>query len=66
MNVVNEFIELCKPNKVTIITDSQEDIQYVRDKTIEKGEETKLETEGHTIHYDGFFSMTNQKRNGIK
>ncbi len=59
LRVVNEFISLCKPSKVTVITDSQEDIDYVRKRAIELGEETKLNLNGHTIHYDGFFTMSN-------
>ncbi|MFX0006324.1 MAG: phosphoenolpyruvate carboxykinase (GTP) [Promethearchaeota archaeon] len=59
LNVVNEFIALCKPSKVTVITDSQEDIDYVRKRAIELNEETKLNLKGHTVHYDGFFTMSN-------
>lgn len=59
LRIVEEFIALCKPSKVTVITDSKEDIEYVRQKVIEIGEEERLETEGHTIHYDGFFTMSN-------
>ena len=39
LKVVNEFISLCKPSKVTVITDSQEDIDYVRKRAIELSEE---------------------------
>jgi len=49
---VNEAIELCKPEKVTVITDSSEDINYVRELAIRNGEERNLKLEGHTIHYD--------------
>jgi phosphoenolpyruvate carboxykinase (GTP) len=58
LRIVNEFVELCKPSKVTVITDSKEDIEYVRQKCIEIGEESILKLEGATIHYDGFFSMS--------
>ncbi len=57
MRVVAEFIALCKPEKISVITDSQEDIDYVRQRSIEVGEEAKLGINGHTIHYDGFVSM---------
>jgi len=59
LKIVNEFVELCKPDKVTVITDEKEDIDYVRQKVIEIGEEAKLSLEGHTVHYDGFFTMSN-------
>jgi len=46
---VKEAIELCKPAKVTVITDSKEDINYVRELALAIGEEKKLKMEGHTI-----------------
>ncbi|MFX1388021.1 MAG: phosphoenolpyruvate carboxykinase (GTP) [Promethearchaeota archaeon] len=58
LKIVNEFVLLCKPNKVTVITDSQKDIDYVRQKAIEVGEEAKLTINGHTIHFDAFSSMS--------
>lgn len=59
LNVVIKFISLCKPSKVTVITDSQEDINYVRNRAIELGEEIELKLKGHTVHYDAFFTMIN-------
>ncbi|MHA1914000.1 MAG: phosphoenolpyruvate carboxykinase (GTP), partial [Promethearchaeota archaeon] len=56
--IVDEFVKLCKPNKVTVITDSSEDIEYCKQKAIQIGEEAELKTQGHTIHYDGFYSMS--------
>ena len=45
-------IVLCDPDSVFINTASDEDRQFIRDLSIEKGEESKLPMEGHTIHYD--------------
>ena len=59
ISIVNEFVDLCSPSKVTVITDSIEDIEYCRRRAIEIGEEAELEIKGHTIHFDGFFSMSN-------
>jgi phosphoenolpyruvate carboxykinase (GTP) len=59
MKVIEEFINLCKPSKVSVITDSIEDIDYCRQRSIEVGEESTLEIEGHTVHFDGFVSMSN-------
>jgi len=59
IKIVDEFVTKCKPSKVTVITDSKEDIDYVRNRAVELGEEAKLNLKGHTIHYDGFFTMTN-------
>ena len=59
LNIVSNFIDLCKPSKIKVISDSKEDIEYVRNQTIIVGEESKLNLEGHTIHYDGFETMSN-------
>jgi phosphoenolpyruvate carboxykinase (GTP) len=59
IKIVNEFVDLCRPSKVTVITDSTEDIEYCRQRAIEIGEEAELDINGHTIHFDGFFSMSN-------
>ena len=56
-------IELCKPAKVTVITDSDEDIAYLRQLAIDKGEERKLAMEGHTIHYDSMQDQARDKAN---
>ena len=45
-------IVLCDPESVFINTASDEDRQFIRDLSIEKGEESKLPMDGHTIHYD--------------
>jgi len=60
---VEDAIVLCKPGKVTIVTDSDEDISYVRQKALENGEERKLETEGHTMHFDGYRDQARDKAN---
>lgn len=61
LKIVNWAIELCKPAKVTVLTDSEEDADYVRKLALKNGEETPLKTEGHTIHYDGYFDQARDK-----
>ncbi len=63
LNVVEEFTNLLKPAKITVITDSQEDIKYVRELALKTGEEKKLKMEGHTIHYDGYNDQARDKNN---
>ena len=63
IKVVEEAILLCKPAKVTVITDSKEDITYIRELALINGEETKLKTEGHTIHFDGYYDQGRDKAN---
>jgi len=59
---IEEAIELCKPAKVTVITDSKEDINYVRELALAIGEEAKLKMEGHTIHFDGYYDQARDKK----
>jgi len=59
LKIIVEFVDLCSPRKLTVISDSKEDIDYVRNLAIKNKEETKLTLKGHTVHYDGFFTMAN-------
>ncbi|MDD5765777.1 MAG: phosphoenolpyruvate carboxykinase (GTP), partial [Candidatus Marinimicrobia bacterium] len=54
IQIVEEYIALCKPSKVTVITDSPEDIAYIRQLAQNNKEEVKIAMAGHTIHYDGY------------
>ncbi|MBI2139111.1 phosphoenolpyruvate carboxykinase (GTP) [Candidatus Woesearchaeota archaeon] len=63
MGLVAEYINLCKPSKVTVLTDSKEDIEYMRLLALNDGEEQKLGTEGHTIHFDGLSDQARDKEN---
>jgi len=63
VNVVEEAIQLCKPAKVTVITDSKEDITYVRELALATGEEKKLKMEGHTVHFDSYYDQGRDKAN---
>ena len=60
---VAESVELCRPAGVFVCTDAAEDIEYVRRATVERGEETPLRTEGHTIHFDGYNDQARDKAN---
>ena len=50
---VVDSIELCNPDSVIVMTDSTQDIKYVRDMALKTGEERPLKTAGHTYHFDG-------------
>ncbi|MHA1732774.1 MAG: phosphoenolpyruvate carboxykinase (GTP) [Promethearchaeota archaeon] len=63
MKVVKKFVELCKPARVTVITDDPDEIAYVRKRAVELGEEKKLALEGHTVHYDGYNDQARDKGN---
>ncbi len=45
-------ISMCEPKSVFIDTGSAEDVQKIREMSLEKGEERKLAMKDHTIHYD--------------
>ncbi|MCF8008652.1 MAG: phosphoenolpyruvate carboxykinase (GTP) [Halanaerobiales bacterium] len=61
--LIDFTIDLCKPEKVTVINDSKEDIKYVRDLAIKKGEEKVLKMKGHTYHFDGYHDQARDKKN---
>ena len=50
---VADAVELCEPADVWVSTDSAEDMAYTRRMSVEQGEETALNIEGHTLHFDG-------------
>ena len=45
-------INLCDPERVFINTGSDQDLEFIRQLALNKGEEAPLPMEGHTIHYD--------------
>lgn len=58
---IAEAIELCEPDNVWVGAGSDEDIAYQRQLAIDNKEEVKLTTEGHTVHFDGFFDQARKK-----
>lgn len=60
---IGKYIEHCNPEKVFVCTDSEEDIQYIREITVTNGEETRLANKNHTIHFDNYFDQARDKQN---
>jgi phosphoenolpyruvate carboxykinase (GTP) len=60
---VASTIRLCRPETVFIATDSPEDIAFVREQALARGEEFPLATEGHTYHFDGIRDQGRDKEN---
>lgn len=56
-----EAIELCHPEKVTVITDARGEIRYVRELALKNKEEEKLRMAGHTVHFDGYYDQGRDK-----
>jgi phosphoenolpyruvate carboxykinase (GTP) len=61
--LIEKYRVLCRPKKVTILTDSQEDMERVRDIVIENREEYMLKTNKHTIHFDGVKDQARDREN---
>jgi phosphoenolpyruvate carboxykinase (GTP) len=60
---LGEYIELCNPDSVYFCDDSDADAEYVRQRSIELGEEKKLARENVTMHYDGINDQARDKGN---
>ncbi|MHA1770449.1 MAG: phosphoenolpyruvate carboxykinase (GTP) [Candidatus Thorarchaeota archaeon] len=52
-----DAIKLCEPDSVFIVTDDPDEIEQVRQRAIETGEEIPLKLEGHTVHFDGYYDQ---------
>ncbi|MDX9723095.1 MAG: phosphoenolpyruvate carboxykinase (GTP) [Myxococcota bacterium] len=61
IRLVEEAIALCKPDRVSVVSDSPEDLASVRAKAIAFGEETPLRIPGHTIHFDSALDQARDK-----
>jgi len=51
MKIANA-IAMCNPDKVFINDGSKKDRKFIKDLSIQKGEEIALSTKNHTVHYD--------------
>jgi len=58
---IAKYIEICNPEKISVCTDSEEDIRYTRNAAIKNHEEVKLAKNGHTIHFDGYYDQARDK-----
>ncbi|NOX96467.1 MAG: phosphoenolpyruvate carboxykinase (GTP) [Nitrospirae bacterium] len=63
LDFVEKYVKLCHPGSVYVCNDSEDDRQYIRNKSLENGEERKLAIEGHTIHFDGVNDQARDKAN---
>lgn len=60
---VAKYVSIFNPDSVFVCTDSKEDAEYIRNKAIANGEEKSLATEGHTVHFDGYYDQARDKSN---
>jgi phosphoenolpyruvate carboxykinase (GTP) len=62
MEFIGSFVEHCEPASVFVCTDSEADIQYVRDQALTLGEEHTLSRDKQTIHWDGYSDQGRDKK----
>ncbi|MGE4358049.1 MAG: phosphoenolpyruvate carboxykinase (GTP) [Candidatus Omnitrophota bacterium] len=52
-----EAMTLCNPSEIFICSDTPEELDFIRQMAITKGEEKPLAIEGHTYHFDGIYDQ---------
>jgi len=60
---IAKYLSHCNPDSVFVSTDADEDARYIRNLSLEQGEEKQLAMEGHTAHFDGFHDQARDKEN---
>jgi phosphoenolpyruvate carboxykinase (GTP) len=57
------FLDLLDPDSVYVSIGTPEDLEYIRKKALENGEERRLAIPGHTIHFDNYGDQGRDKKN---
>lgn len=60
---IADFVKLCKPAKIFVCADTEEDFQYIREMALKNGEEKALAMKGHTIHFDNYDDQGRDREN---
>ena len=58
---IARFIKILTPRSIFVCDDSKKDFDYIRQKALDDGEERKLNIEGHTVHFDGYYDQARDK-----
>jgi len=58
---IAKFIKILTPGSIFVCDDSKKDFDYIRQKALDDGEERKLNIEGHTVHFDGYYDQARDK-----
>jgi len=58
---VADAIALCNPDTVFVYTGAEEDADYIRRLAVKNGEETPLDIDKHTCHFDGYHDQARDK-----
>ncbi len=60
---ISHYIDLMEPSSVFLVTDSDEDYEFIRRKSLEYGEEKLLKKTSHTYHFDNYLDQARDKEN---
>ena len=63
VDFVGFFVEHCEPKSVYICSDSESDVQHVRDMALKNSEEHQLTNSKQTIHWDNYEDQARDKKN---
>jgi len=63
LSFLEKYIERCKPDSVFVSDGSSKDLEYIKNKAIEKGEEISLSLAGQTVHFDNAADQARDKKN---
>jgi len=59
--IVSEYIAICRPHQVIVVSDTPEEVAAVRQMALTTGSEQKIAIAGHAIHYDGYCDQGRDK-----
>ncbi|MDO9514417.1 MAG: phosphoenolpyruvate carboxykinase (GTP) [Elusimicrobiota bacterium] len=60
---LEKYIAHCKPDSVFVSDGSPQDLTHIRNKAIEKGEESPVSFKGQTVHYDNAADQARDNKN---
>ena len=60
---ITHYVDLMKPSSVYFVTDSKEDYELIRKKSLDNGEERQLKSSNHTYHFDNYYDQARDKEN---
>jgi len=61
--LVAKYSELCEPEKVVVISDTEPELELIREDAIKEGAEKRLKIKGHTIHFEHYDDQGRDKAN---
>lgn len=64
-DLVVRYVKLCNPDSVFVCNDSDEDLKYIKEKSILLGEEKKAGFKGQTAHFDNYSDQGRDVKNTL-